>query len=362
MPRVVEAVLARAGVTPADAALARLVGRGCAARLEALDATLELRLADGAAVDWSQAVSLAGPFGLVELAQGARLLRALTGIDAGEAGAAGEHAQWLQAAVLGRLAGTPFAAAERLLAAGAPQAADGRVLRLSLNTAAHALVLHARAGAASWLALLGETAWRARRLPLAAFGALPLPLALSVARHSLPLRACRALAPGDVILPDQPYFSCDGAGRIELGGLAVRVRYLAPGALTIIALEGRTDMQEMNHLADAPDDVRGGPPPAAEALATAQEQEQGQGQGQGQALGATFDTLDALPLTLSFELGQARLSLGELRALGPGAILGFDGGGAAALAIMAQGRRLGQGEAVEVDGRLAIRITQWAVQ
>ncbi|NRR30411.1 FliM/FliN family flagellar motor switch protein [Oxalobacteraceae bacterium] len=344
MPHVVEAVLARASITPADAALARLVGRGCQVGLEALDATLELQLADGIVADWSQALLMTGSFGVIELAQGARFLRALTGIDAGEGAVPGEYGHWLQAALLGRLAGTPFAAAERLLAACPQQASDGRVLRLSLNTGAHALVVYARAGAASWLALLGDTVWQAQRLPLAAFCALPLALTLPVARHSLPLLACRALAPGDVILPDHPYFSCDGAGRVDLGSQFARVSYLAPGALTIIALEGRMNMEEMNHLADVLGDAPASPAPGYASEAEA------------------FAPLDALPLTLSFELGQARLSLGELCALGPGAILRFDGGGAAALAIMAQGRRLGQGEAVEVDGRLAIRITQWAVQ
>ncbi len=72
--------------------------------------------------------------------------------------------------------------------------------------------------------------------------------------------------------------------------------------------------------------------------------------------------LDLLPLTLSFELGQLRLSLGELRALAPGSVLSCEGGSPAAVAIVARGRRLGLGEAVEVAGQLAIRIVQWGAQ
>jgi type III secretion protein Q len=69
--------------------------------------------------------------------------------------------------------------------------------------------------------------------------------------------------------------------------------------------------------------------------------------------------LDLLPLTLSFELGHLRLTLGELRALAPGAVLSCHGGSPAAVAILARGRRLGTGEAVDVAGRLGIRVTEW---
>ncbi|MGI4937584.1 MAG: type III secretion system cytoplasmic ring protein SctQ [Janthinobacterium lividum] len=70
--------------------------------------------------------------------------------------------------------------------------------------------------------------------------------------------------------------------------------------------------------------------------------------------------LDQLPLTMHFELGQLAMPLGELRGLGAGTILPLQNGSPRSIAICVSGQRLGTGEAVEVDGQLAIRITQWS--
>lgn len=69
--------------------------------------------------------------------------------------------------------------------------------------------------------------------------------------------------------------------------------------------------------------------------------------------------LDKTPVTLSFELGRVRLTLGELRALDAGSVLDLTGGSPQAIAIVASGRRLGTGELVDIDGQLGIRITDW---
>ncbi|SFL97888.1 type III secretion system cytoplasmic ring protein SctQ [Rugamonas rubra] len=355
---------APAGVSAARAALSRRLGLGCHTPLAALDAVLTLRPgAADAAADWSAGLALAGPFGALELADGARWLLALSGIDPGggppPADGAGGDERWrcLQAALLGRLAGTPFAGAERVLAA--PAAPDDAVtLRLELRGAAYVLHGAARAGAADWLRWLEGGAWTRRRLPLARFLDLPLAPAVVLASHTMPGHACRALAPGDVLLPDTPRFGCDGVGRLRLGGRHFRLRYLAPGTLHILALEDTLEPT----LTDTPPpdlDADLGPADAAAAAPPA-------GPGADAAPGADADPghdaltpLDLLPLTLSFELGHLRLTLGELRALAPGAVLSCHGGSPAAVAILARGRRLGTGEAVDVAGRLGIRVTEW---
>jgi type III secretion protein Q len=71
------------------------------------------------------------------------------------------------------------------------------------------------------------------------------------------------------------------------------------------------------------------------------------------------EEMDLVPVTLEFELGKARLPLGAVRALGVGAIVPFGAAAPVTIAILASGRRLGGGEVVEVEGQLAIRITQW---
>ncbi|WP_170304394.1 FliM/FliN family flagellar motor switch protein [Duganella radicis] len=83
------------------------------------------------------------------------------------------------------------------------------------------------------------------------------------------------------------------------------------------------------------------------------------------ALAADFDAddlpdgLDAVPVTVGFELGRVALPLAELRTLGAGAVVQFDGGSPAAVAIVSGGTTLGRGEIVDVEGRLGIRVTHW---
>lgn len=69
--------------------------------------------------------------------------------------------------------------------------------------------------------------------------------------------------------------------------------------------------------------------------------------------------LDVLQITLDFALDKARMPLGEVRALGVGAIVPLGSSLPVSIAIFSAGRRLGSGEAVDIDGRLGIRITQW---
>lgn len=380
-----------AKVRRADAALARKIGAGCRIGLPqvASDACLILQGAGDEARDWRAAMLLSGAFGSIELMQAPRVLRILTGIDfADEASAEPAQWQWLQAALCGRLAGTPFATVDTLgaLATGALQAArpalddDTSVtLRLSLRSGAHAVVTHARGAAADWLRLLADAPWQQDRAPIGTLDHLALPLPVRLARHTLPAGALRTLGAGDVIVPDSAAFDCAGAGTLEWGGRQVQVRYQTPGNLIILALENHVGNEhwqqalEQEHAdqhpeyaaASAIDDEDNRQDPQEDDQYPAQDQyDAAQHAGAGDDLAdatdaATDAALEQLPVTLSFELGQVALSLGALRRLTVGATLLLDGGGPASIAIVSGGRRIGSGEAVDVDGRLGVRIVAW---
>lgn len=66
-----------------------------------------------------------------------------------------------------------------------------------------------------------------------------------------------------------------------------------------------------------------------------------------------------MPVTLDFTLGHVRTTLAELDTLGAGSVLTLADGSPACVTIGAGGQVLGRGEAVEVDGRLGVRIVQW---
>lgn len=356
-PRVLN--LTRASLSVEQMRLSRRIGAGCQSTLAALgdDAALTLQLvAPGqAACDWSDPVRISGAFGALEFAQGARLLRGLTGMDSGaERGADPARWSWMQAALIGRLGGTPLACAEQLAFAGVPDSGALTVLRVTLKTGQHAFSTSARGTAAAWLGFLSGGEWPRRRRPAAQFASLRSELTVRVARHAMPAPVAASLLAGDIIVPSSPNFMCNGEGLIRWGGLTARVRYQAPCALTIIALEGNVEhdehdeQNEQNEAGDfdsaAPFD--GDPDDLSPAIAAAQREN-------------AASALDQAQVTLDFVLGKASMPFGELRTLGAGAVVLLDGGSPASLAIVSGGRTLGYGEAVDVNGQLGIRITQW---
>lgn len=306
-----------ARISAAQAELARLTGRGRQAALPALapDATLTLHAATEAAPLWRDPLTVHGSFGQIELARGERLLRALTGIDLGD-DQHGPHWEWLQGAVCARLADTPLAGAVSLAHEPVDAVPDLITLGLTLRGGEHMISTHGRASAAGWLQLLAGPSWRHLQAPLDTYAGLALQWPVRLARHTLPHAMLAGLRPGDVIQPDNGAFDCSGQGTLTLGGLSATVRYQAPCSLIILALETRMD--------------------------------------------ASHDmALDQLPATLDIELGKLTLSLGALRSLAVGSTLLLAGADPGALEIRCGGQLLGRAEAVDVDGRLGVRITEW---
>jgi type III secretion protein Q len=407
--------------------LARIVRSGRLVALPALGGILKITLPQQTPAHWQDTMVLAGPAGAIQFADGARLVRGLTGIDPRDLPQLeGEHIQWLAAALAGRLAETPFAEFQCLPSDADFNAAGTLALRVQMQTPQHRIDTVARAALATWKSLFARTRWAHQRTPLADLQHLLLPETVSLGRHTLPAAMFRTLGEGDVILPDTSRFGPDGEGVVTLGRKEVRVRYRAPCSLEIIAVEGNvseeTYLEEEQHAGhdgsygnnaydgaqgpaegEAPQEAYGeaqegyqeeGYPQEGEA--SYEEGEQGQpeeeqyAQQEEQPAEASADEyaeapadehaeapaeeyaeayavesaeeVDAVPVTLHFQLGTVALPLGELRCLSEGAVVMLNGGSPAAIAIVAGGRTVGRGEAVDVDGSLGIRITQWQAQ
>jgi len=342
--------LSGASVTTAQLTLSRKIGCGCTMLLAHLgaDTVLGLHLVEEAVADWSDPVVLDGSCGSIELAQGGRLMRALTGIDIGADDASNDPRRaWLQAALLGRLAGTPFSGADRLHRSAPVQSADTFTVRMSLRSEQHAFSTHARASASTWLDFIARSSWIQEQRPASEFHHLPCRTTVRIARHTLPHHVLRTLAAGDIILPDSPNFSSDGEGRLQWGGLTARVRYVAPCSLEITAVEGEVELQEaeLETMEERSDRTPAAP--------------QAQSDSQAQSDPAS---LDMVPVTLDFELGQVRMLMGEVRQLAVGAIVPLANGSPASIAIVSGGCTLGRGEVVDVNGQLGIRIAQWGLR
>ncbi len=384
--------------------LARMVGRGCFVRLPGTQAVFSIRPADDAGVEWCDSLFLETSGGPIEIADGARLILGLTGIHPGALQSMHEERrQWFAAALAGRLAGTPFADA-RIAAAGVTMdVEDSCCLRLTLRSRRHILTMLARAPVSAWLDFLPRSDWSLERTPAPDLLMTAHQETVRIAQHTLPSGVLRTLTPGDVIVPDSPFFRSDGEGRMRLGNRIVRVRYTEPNSLEILDVEGKVmtenpESQTETAAAHVPRDETADDAEAAgdataglrsdaengvqeqiqeQVQAQAPEQVQDEAQSEAEAIAAEIDAaateeslavgdqedahgdLDSVPITLSFELGKVSLPLAEVRTLGPGAVVLFAGGSPASVAIVSAGQTLGRGELVDVEGQLGIRVAEW---
>jgi flagellar motor switch protein FliN/FliY len=64
-----------------------------------------------------------------------------------------------------------------------------------------------------------------------------------------------------------------------------------------------------------------------------------------------------VPLDVSVELGRARMPIRELLTLGPGSVVTLDKDAGEPLDIMVNGQLLARGEAVVINDRFGVRIT-----
>jgi type III secretion protein Q len=361
-----------------SAALRRMVGQGLHVSLPAIEARLTIDLTAGdPRTAWPAALTLSGPDGAFEIEDGARLLRVLTGVDVEAADHSDDgNAEWLLSAILGRLDGTPFACCDRITRKALPASNEREVLRIVLRSGRHLVSTHLRADAATCVALLARTSWSPVRQPLSAYASLTTQTSVRIGSHVVSAGQLRTLAAGDILLPESTAFSVAGEGWLTFGRLGVHARYSAPGALTVldvirhphaegeagsagdstISRRGRANMSKGGGMEAHHDEGeqrqkqgRGGdgqPAPAKAAAAGAKDVDQS-------------GELDAVGVTLHFELGKVQMTLGEIRTLAAGSIVLFAGGSPESVAIVCSGRTLGRGEAVDVDGRLGIRISQW---
>jgi flagellar motor switch protein FliN/FliY len=70
-----------------------------------------------------------------------------------------------------------------------------------------------------------------------------------------------------------------------------------------------------------------------------------------------FEMLLDVPLALTVELGRSNMTIQELLALGPGSVIELDKMAGEPLDIVVNGRLVARGEAVVVNDKFGIRIT-----
>jgi type III secretion protein Q len=167
---------------------------------------------------------------------------------------------------------------------------------------------------------------------------LRIPLPFVVGRSHISLREIGSVRPGDIISIEH-WGSVGTALTViaELGGSAGRCLVgLAEGSRITLQQSKETAMNR-----DTPEAGLTGQDDAAASL--------------------PLDRLDALEVTLRFEVGELSVSLGELKGLNPGHV--FELGHAlnrSPVRIIAHGNVLGKGYLVAVGDQLGVRVSEFA--
>ena len=69
--------------------------------------------------------------------------------------------------------------------------------------------------------------------------------------------------------------------------------------------------------------------------------------------------IEMLPLRLHVVLGEKEFSLAEIQSMGPGMIVEFEATRSEPVRLMVNGKVLGEGELVEVEGKLGVKVLRW---
>lgn len=213
----------------------------------------------------------------------------------------------------------PHAVALQLRAAAGPEAFDAR--------------LHA--DGLGLLLLAGLLAQRPPRPgPLQGGSMLALHAELGCTRVAL--QELQALAPGDVVLVQTAFASADRGLWLSADGRAGLHVQLPPPA--------------------APDGPAAASPPFLTVVHPWSDRMPAANPANDLPPAPDAATLQELPVRLSFDLGELRLTLGELQALQPGQTLALAHPLAGAVRIRANGALVGEGDLVEIDGQLGVSV------
>ncbi len=329
----------------------------------------------GDAAPGGQAVVLSGGAGALRLDDGAAFLHALTGIPL-QAQVEPAQRRWLcgtAAALLPEPLRAVFDTVELPQAGDAPT--GSLKAQLVLRTDDHLVATHGSAPWPVWRRLLEPVP---RGMPVFhtvsdAWAGVRSTHSLVLGRHTLPAGRLATLAPGDIVLPRQALFDVSGRGRLLLGPWLADVRMGADQQLEVLAVyssssaDGRATNEWDDGTGEAGEGFRYGQEGGDEAWGADPREADGFGGQAGESAPAEggapsiIEPLSALHVPLQFSMGTVSLSLAELQGLAPGSVLRLQSPASPAqVEVRAGGRVVGQGELIDVDGRLGVQLTAWA--
>lgn len=80
------------------------------------------------------------------------------------------------------------------------------------------------------------------------------------------------------------------------------------------------------------------------------------------SMAAGGGVLDDIPVRLSFDVGEREISLGDLRSLLPGYVFNLGRDPKSVVSIRANGRLIGEGELVDIEGRIGVSVLRFKLE
>ena len=191
----------------------------------------------------------------------------------------------------------------------------------------------------SLLALCEAGHWQPTAQPLPT--SFQLAIAVTLGRLQLPLTQVRSLRVGDVVMLEQAFFDVHGNGRLRMGRHRVHGRLddeSGSVCLTLISIEETSVDEDLSAQHYSGYDEHDLDEPVVDVFG--------------------HEPFDELSMALNVRCGTLNLTLGELRNLAPGAVLSIAGYAPGMAGLYYGDRPIGQGQLVEVDGRLGLQLSR----
>lgn len=194
-----------------------------------------------------------------------------------------------------------------------------------------------------------EMSW----IQLSTWGDLPVPVAFELGWVDLPLSELHGLRSEDVLLPDC-WWAHKGKGRVGLRvspqtGWRWGLAGVFDDAAQRITVTGLQNMEQ-----DLPEEIFKALDPADDGGPDANPFSAGDA-GAGVL---TAGVLGALPVRLTFDLGERSLTLEELTTIGVGHVFDLALSPRGGVNLRVNGLRVGEGEIIEIDGRIGVAVTR----
>ncbi|CRM55186.1 MULTISPECIES: FliM/FliN family flagellar motor switch protein [Pseudomonas] len=319
-----------------DTAVARRrLGRGLRLPFEVAGRRGELCLEPGRAPAGAQPLCFETACGVLALAEAGPLLSLLGECPVTLANAGNDPDSWFWALFQHHLSPQVKALLGyvRLLEVDRP---EGLGCRLSVTLGAARVMGYVWLAPETLIALCDAGSWRANAAPVPA--SFQLAIAVTLGRLQLPIAQARSLRVGDVLMLEQNFFQTQGVGHVQVGRQRLH-GCIDDGTgalcLTLTSIEGTTVDEDFEapHYSGYEEDE-----PVVDVFG--------------------HEPFDELSMALNVRCGTLDLTLGELRNLAPGAVLGVTGYSPGMAGLYYGDRPIGQGQLVEIDGRLGLQLSR----